>query len=61
MILLIEICPYLFKFLHEFFGIVVIAPKLGLDLVPQWRVTWNISFPFRIYAYNGYVFMAYTN
>ena len=55
---------YLFKYLHEFSCSFVIAPKLGLELVSQWRKVLEIEhkiyiLPFRIYACNGYAFMAY--
>lgn len=55
---LTEICKYLFKYLHEFLCSFVIAPKLGLELMSQWREVSEIeheiyALPFRIYAYNG--------
>jgi hypothetical protein len=65
MIVCRETCKYLFKYLHEFFCSFAIAPKLGLELVSRWREVLEIEhkllvLPFRIYAYNGYAFIAYT-
>ena len=54
----------IFKYLHEFFCSFVIAPKLGLELVSEWREVLEIKhkiyvLPFRFDAYRSYVFTAY--